>query len=99
MTLIQTRGAFKSFANTLLRKEGRVAAEARLPEGLSLTFVRVPDGCRKQWKLVLLREDFYPTADEVEEFVRESFLKNWSHLFLPDIFPQKKTPKPIKSIK
>lgn len=30
------------------------------------------------------------TADEVEEFVRESFLKNWSHLFSPDILPQKK---------
>lgn len=31
-----------------------------------------------------------PTADEVENFVRESFLKSWSHLFTSEILPQKK---------
>jgi phosphoenolpyruvate-protein phosphotransferase (PTS system enzyme I) len=31
-----------------------------------------------------------PTADAVENFVRESFLAKWSHLFSPEILPQKK---------
>ncbi|HVE56201.1 MAG TPA: phosphoenolpyruvate--protein phosphotransferase [Pyrinomonadaceae bacterium] len=39
------------------------------------------------------------TADAAEDFVRESFLKKWSHLFSPDILPQKKSPKQLKSIK
>lgn len=40
-----------------------------------------------------------PTSDEVEDYVRESFLKHWSHLFSPEILPQKKTPKQLKSNK
>jgi phosphoenolpyruvate-protein kinase (PTS system EI component) len=31
------------------------------------------------------------TADEVEEFVRESFTKKWSHLFSADVLPNKKS--------
>lgn len=31
-----------------------------------------------------------PTADAVENSVREGFLAKWSHLFLPEILPQKK---------
>ena len=38
-------------------------------------------------------------ADAAEEYVRESFLKNWSHLFSPEILPQKKTANQIKSAK
>lgn len=37
------------------------------------------------------------TADEVEFFVRESFLKNWSHLFSPEILPQRKPVRKQKS--
>jgi phosphoenolpyruvate-protein phosphotransferase (PTS system enzyme I) len=33
------------------------------------------------------------TAEEVEDFVRESFLKKWSHLFSTDILPPKKPQK------
>lgn len=66
MTIIQSRSAFRSFAASLLRRPGRVDAQARLPEGLALTFARLPDGCRRRWKLVLAREDSFPTPDEVE---------------------------------
>jgi len=31
-----------------------------------------------------------PSTDEVEDFVRESFLTKWSHLFSTEILPQKK---------
>ena len=40
-----------------------------------------------------------PTANDVEDYVRESFLKKWSHLFSPDILPPKKPKKNIKSNK
>lgn len=40
-----------------------------------------------------------PTSDEVEDAVNESFLKSWSHLFSPDILPQKKSAKQTKSNK
>ncbi len=33
------------------------------------------------------------TAEEVEDFVRESFLRKWSHLFSTDILPPKKPQK------
>jgi phosphoenolpyruvate-protein phosphotransferase (PTS system enzyme I) len=39
------------------------------------------------------------TSDAVEEFVRESFLKSWSHLFSSEILPQKRSLKQLKSIK
>jgi phosphotransferase system enzyme I (PtsI) len=39
------------------------------------------------------------TADAVEDFVRESFLAKWSHLFSPDILPQKRTLRQLKSNK
>ena len=40
-----------------------------------------------------------PTSDAVEDAVRESFLKSWSHLFSPEILPQKRTTKKTKSNK
>jgi phosphotransferase system enzyme I (PtsI) len=45
-------------------------------------------------KLIKLR-----TSDEVEDFVREGFLKHWSHLFSPDVLPQKKILKRLNSTK
>lgn len=39
------------------------------------------------------------TADEVEFFVRESYLKSWSHLFSTEVLPQKKTATFLKSKK
>lgn len=66
MTILHSRLAFKHFASSLLRRPGRVDAHARLPEGLSLNFTRVPDGCRSRWRLVLTREGYFPTTDEVE---------------------------------
>jgi hypothetical protein len=49
-----------------MRRQGHIDAEAKLPEGLALTFVRVPDGCRRRWKLALARENFFPTSEEIE---------------------------------
>ena len=66
MTLIHSRAAFRDFAGTLLRRQGTVGGDVRLPEGLSLVFERVPDGCRTRWKLALVREAFQPTSEEVE---------------------------------
>jgi hypothetical protein len=66
MTTIQSRSEFKHFASTLIRRPGVIDANAKLPEGLSLAFERVPEGCRRRWKMVLAREEFAPTTDEVE---------------------------------
>lgn len=69
MIEIRSQAAFKDFASTLIRQPGKVMlpAFARLPEGLDMVFLGVPDGhMRRRWKLVLRREHFYPTAEEVE---------------------------------
>lgn len=49
----------------------RVAADGRhrytrLPQGLELVMQRIPDGCRRIWRLALAREQEYPSDDEIE---------------------------------